>query len=100
MYYRAVCINQHGLGKGKEEGEIWLWGRHKQEAEHATPSTTTPSSKRVPPREARGAHLQDKLGKKAAGETSRKQEQPGQYICNLKLNYKRLKYLTSCFREI
>ena len=73
MYYRAPN-NQHGLGKSQEEGEIWVWGRHKQEAEQATTSTSTPSSKRVSPREARRAHLQDKHGKEAEGETSRKQE--------------------------
>ena len=104
----SICIteqcvatnNQHGLGKGKEEGKIWVRRGHQQEAEHATPSTTSPSSKRCLPREAGGAHLQVKHGKEAQGETSRKQEQPGQYICNLKLNSRRLKYLISCFREI
>ena len=88
MYYnRAVSSsNQHGLGEGEKEGEIWFWGRHQQETKHATPSTAATTSTTVPPREARGGHLQDKHGKEAQGETPRTQEQPGQYIHNLKLN--------------
>ena len=69
-YYKCIteqCVysNQHGLGKGEEEGEIWVWGRHQQETEHATPSTAATTSTRVPPRKARGDHLQDKHGKEA-----------------------------------
>ena len=78
----SICIteqfvatnDQHGLGKSQEEGEIWVWWGHKQEAECAATSPSTPSSKRVSPREVRRAHLQDKHGKEAEGETSRKQE--------------------------
>ena len=104
----SICITEqcvptnsyHGLGKGQEEGEIWVWGRHQQEAEHAATPTAVTTSTRVPSSEARGAHLQDKHGKEAQGETSRKQEQPGQYIYNLKLNSKRLKISHICFCEI
>ena len=68
------------MGEGEEEGKIWVRGGHQQEAEHAaTPSTST-LSKRVLSREARGQYFQDKHGKEAQRETSRKQEQPGQYI--------------------
>ena len=103
IFITEQCVatnNQHGLGKSQEEGEIWVRGRHKQEAERATTSIATSSSKRVPPREARGAYLTDKHGKKAQGETQRKQEQLGQYIYYLKLNSKHLKYLASYFRQI
>ena len=79
----SVCIteqclaetnNQHGLGEGEEEGEIGVRRRHQQETEHATPSSAATTSTRVLPREARGTHLQDKHGKEAQRETSRKQE--------------------------
>ena len=88
------------MGEGEEEGQIWARGGHQQEAQHAASSSSTLSSKRVSSREAHGDHLQDKHGKEAQRETSQKQEQSGQYIYNLKLNSKRLKYVTSCFREI
>ena len=77
MYCRAVCSsNQHGLGKGQEEGEIWLRGGHQQEAECAASSSASTAPKRVPSREAPGGHLQDKHGKEAPGATPPKQEQP------------------------
>ena len=66
--------------KGRERvksGYTHTWRRHQQEAEHfATPSAST-TPKRVPSREERGGHLQDKYGKEALGATPRKQEQPG-----------------------
>ena len=78
MYCRAVSTsNQHGLGEGQEEGEIWLWGGHQQEAECAASSSASTAPKRVPSREAPGGHLHDKHGKEAPGATPRKQEQPG-----------------------
>ena len=78
MYYRAVLSNQHGLGKGEEEGEIWVWRGHQQEAEHIATPTSSPTSERVSSRKARGGHLQDKHGKEAEGAPPRKQEEPGQ----------------------
>ena len=61
----AATNNQYGLGKGEDEGEIRVRRRHQQETEHATPSTAATTSTRVPPRKARGDHLQDKHGKEA-----------------------------------
>ena len=55
IFITEQCVatnNQHGLGKGQEEGEIWVWGRHQQEAEHAATPTAATTSARVPPSEA------------------------------------------------
>ena len=88
------------MGKGEEEGKIWVRGGHQQEAEHIASPTASSTPKRVLPKEARGGHLQDKHGKEAQRDASRKQEQSGEYIFNVKLNFKRMKHLTSCFGEI
>ena len=79
----AATNNHHDLGKGQAEGKFRVWGRHQQEIEHAASPTDVTTSARVLSRKARWGHLQDKHGKKAQGETLRKQEQPGQYIYNL-----------------
>ena len=84
--YRAVWSNQHGVGEGKEEGEIWVRGWHQQEDEHAATSSASTTPKSVRSREEGGGHLQDKHGKEAQGVSQRKQEQPGKYIYSLYLN--------------
>ena len=86
MYCRALRSTQHGLGKGQEEGKIWVWRGHQQEAKYTATSPSSSTSKRVQAREAQGGSLQDKHGKEAEGASPRKQEQPGQYIFTLKQN--------------
>ena len=63
---------------------MWVRGGHQQEAECVATSTASTTSKRVPSREAGRSHLQYKQGEKAEGATQGKQEQPGQYLYNLK----------------
>ena len=82
MHYRAVWNNQDGVGKGEEEGKIWVRGGHQQETEHVASPSASSTPTRVLPKEARGGHLQDKHGKEAERDTSRKQEQSGEYIFN------------------
>ena len=86
IVYIIQSSKQNVLGKGEEEGQIWVWGRHQQEAEHAASTASTPSSKRVSSSQAGGGPLQDKHGKEAQGVSQRKQEQPGKYIYSLYLN--------------
>ena len=81
---QSKCSDQHGVGKGKEKGEIRGRGRDQQEAEHAVTSATSTSSQRFLSQEPGGHHLQDQHGKEAPGASKRKKKQPGQYIINLK----------------
>ena len=97
MHYRAVWNNQDCVGKGEEEGKIWVRGGHQQEAEYTASSSRSAAPKRVSSREARWGLFHDKHGKEVEGETSWKQEQPGQYIFNLNLHFKQQIYLTFCF---
>ena len=62
------------MGEGKAEGEIWVRGGNQQEAEYAATSSASTTPERVPSREERGDHLQDKHGKEAQGVSQRKQE--------------------------